>query len=169
MIHQKQKDGFVNKLQPSGKNISSSLGRLSWLKSDLFSNQSFSHIFSFLFHFLVLLFSKRRTMMIGTHTTSDMRPALFWDCTLHKIQTRGRFHLHHHRSLKSCMFQTYFHNHQLNTYNVSIQLLYKGVDNTDLFSANPGKQVFGRAPLFPFLLTLVTNLFSTAQTLEKII
>jgi len=68
MIHQKQKDGFVNRLQPSGKNISSSLKRLPCLKSDMFSNQSFSHIFSFLFHFLVLLFSKRQTMMIGTHT-----------------------------------------------------------------------------------------------------
>jgi len=43
-------------------------------------------------------------------------------------------------------------------------ILHKGVDDTALFSATPDKQIFRCAPLFPFLLTLVTNPFWAAQT-----
>jgi hypothetical protein len=41
------------------------------------------------------------------------------------------------------------------------------MNSNDLFSANPSKQVFDCAPLFPFLFTLVTNPFWMAPTLEK--
>ena len=71
-------------------------------------------------------------MMIGTHTTSDMRPALFWDCTPCKIPKQGRSHLHCHKS------------EIMNIADILPQplakyILHKGVYSTALFCATPDK------------------------------
>ena len=49
------------------------LGMLSWLKSDIFFNHS-THIFCLFFHFLVVLFSETRTVMITQHSSADVFP-----------------------------------------------------------------------------------------------
>ena len=74
-------------LYSSGKDISSSLRRLLWLKCYSFFNCFFSHIFCYFFCFLVLLFSSIAwAVMIAKHSTSDVHPWLQADCNwcLHK-------------------------------------------------------------------------------------